>query len=410
MSGQVYDENIAQDALQRGHSNNMMTVNNNNVDNKRSLTTRHTRNALSNINNNTLNQNNNNSNSNNQSNDVAKAKSYNNNHMNISSSNTNSNYSTQPSSSSMMSLSSSSQSSAAAAAAAISAAANDADSVALVMHDVTAAIDDDRMGGAEYMTDVMTHMRSIESLRHPSPRYMAKQTDINAKMREILVDWLVEVHLKFKLRPETLFLTVNVIDRFLERRAVSRTKLQLVGCTAMLIASKYEEIYAPEVNDFVYISDRAYTREQILAMESIVLNTLKFNLTTPSSHRFNERYIKVAQHTITQSHGVHDATYASLVHYLTELTLQNYAMLRHRPSLLAASACSLALRILHLPAWNANLQHHTGYSHDDLAHTVRDVHAILVNGNPKYRAVRKKFGSKKRFCGVADIPVPTMNL
>ena len=90
---------------------------------------------------------------------------------------------------------------------------------------------------------------------------MADQDDINDRMRAILVDWLVEVHLKFKLMPETLYLTVNIIDRFLEVRSVMRSKLQLVGVTAMLLASKYEEIYAPEVRDFVYITDRAYTRE-----------------------------------------------------------------------------------------------------------------------------------------------------
>jgi len=87
----------------------------------------------------------------------------------------------------------------------------------------------------------LVYFKKTEAKRAPSPTYMTKQTDINAKMREILIDWLVEVHLKFKLCLETLYLTVNIIDRFLERRAVKRAKLQLVGCTAMLIASKYEE-------------------------------------------------------------------------------------------------------------------------------------------------------------------------
>ncbi len=83
-------------------------------------------------------------------------------------------------------------------------------------------------------------------------------------MRSILIDWLIEVHLKFKLVPETLFLTVNLIDRYLQHKQVTRQKLQLVGVTAMLIASKYEEIYAPIVKDFVYITDNAYTKEEIL--------------------------------------------------------------------------------------------------------------------------------------------------
>lgn len=94
--------------------------------------------------------------------------------------------------------------------------------------------------------------------------YIEFQTDIHDKMRSILIDWLVDVHLKFKLRPETLYLTVNIIDRYLARTIVSRGSLQLVGVTAMLIASKYEEIYSPIVKDFVYITDNAYTREEIL--------------------------------------------------------------------------------------------------------------------------------------------------
>lgn len=89
-----------------------------------------------------------------------------------------------------------------------------------------------------------------------SPHYMKEiQRDINEKMRAILVDWLIEVHLKFKLRHETLYLTVNVLDRFLCVRETERRKLQLVGVVALLVASKYEEIYAPEKADIVYICD-----------------------------------------------------------------------------------------------------------------------------------------------------------
>ena len=86
-------------------------------------------------------------------------------------------------------------------------------------------------------------------------------------MRKILFDWLVDVHLKFKLTPETLYLTFNIIDRFLSKQNVPRKKLQLVGVTSMFIASKYEEIYAPEVKDFAYVTDKAYTKKAILQCE-----------------------------------------------------------------------------------------------------------------------------------------------
>ncbi len=124
---------------------------------------------------------------------------------------------------------------------------------------------------------------------------MSRQVDINEKMRGILVDWIIEVHLKFKLLPETLYLTVNLTDRYLEQTQISRTRLQLVSVAALLIASKYEEIYVPELQDFVFITDNAYTIDEILAMERSILVTLQFNVTIPSSYRFLQRFCKILQ-------------------------------------------------------------------------------------------------------------------
>jgi hypothetical protein len=114
-----------------------------------------------------------------------------------------------------------------------------------------------------YVEDMYEHFRGKEAMTSVRPAFMEGQPHINERMRSILVDWLVEVHLKFKLVPETLYLTINLIDRYLERKEVSRPKLQLVGVTSLLIASKYEEIYPPELRDLVYICDRAYTRTEV---------------------------------------------------------------------------------------------------------------------------------------------------
>lgn len=239
---------------------------------------------------------------------------------------------------------------------------------------------------ADMIGDIMEHLKETEALRAASPTYMTKQTDINAKMREILIDWLVEVHLKFKLRPETIYLTVNVIDRFLERRAVSRTKLQLVGCTAMFIASKYEEIYAPEVKDFVYISDKAYTPDQILAMESIMLNTLGFHLTVPTALRFGERYMKVAG-AGTEAQN--------LIKYFMELTMQDFKFLKYLPSEIACAAVFMAMKMTTGVGWSTTLEQHTGYTEAALRNVMTDLHALAIKDPPKYKAVRKKYMNKK---------------
>lgn len=83
-------------------------------------------------------------------------------------------------------------------------------------------------------------------------------------VRAVLVDWILNIHMKFKLLPETLFITINLIDRFLSVHSVSKDNIQLLGVSALLIATKYEEIYPPTVKDFVYISKNSFTADSIL--------------------------------------------------------------------------------------------------------------------------------------------------
>ncbi|XP_042339393.1 G2/mitotic-specific cyclin-B2-like, partial [Plectropomus leopardus] len=118
--------------------------------------------------------------------------------------------------------------------------------------------------------------------------------EITERMRALLVDWLVQVHSRFQLLQETLYLTVAILDRFLQVQPVSRRKLQLAGVTAMLVACKYEEMYAPEVGDFAYITDNAFTKSQILEMEQLVLRSLNFQLGRPLPLHFLRRASKVA--------------------------------------------------------------------------------------------------------------------
>lgn len=104
-------------------------------------------------------------------------------------------------------------------------------------------------------------------------------------MRKILVDWLVDVHRKFKLRSSTLFMAINLIDRYLQAttESVTKSRYQLFGITCLFIAAKYEEIYPPGLGDFVYVCADTYSTSHILEMESKVLNTLEFDLVYSSS-------------------------------------------------------------------------------------------------------------------------------
>lgn len=142
----------------------------------------------------------------------------------------------------------------------------------------------------EYREDILEYMKESEQQHRPKHMYMRKQPDINHSMRTILVDWLVEVCEEYRLQSETLCLAISYIDRFLSVMSVVRAKLQLVGTAAMFIAAKYEEIYPPDVGEFVYITDNTYTKKQVLRMEQLILKVLTFDLCVPTFSTFLTAY------------------------------------------------------------------------------------------------------------------------
>jgi hypothetical protein len=163
---------------------------------------------------------------------------------------------------------------------------------------------------------------------------MYNQEDINSKMRAILVDWLVEVHMKFRLDPNTLYLCINIIDRYCSRVEVRRSKLQLVGVTALLVACKHEEIYPPEVRDCVYITDRAYNRQEVLDMEQSILKELDWKISVPTAYPFLNRFLSLVKASTLTCHAAH---------YYLERSLQEHDMLDYRPSEVSAAAVLLAI-------------------------------------------------------------------
>ena len=263
--------------------------------------------------------------------------------------------------------------------------------------DIDACDRENPLAVTEYVNDIFSYWFRVEPDTQVAPNYMLIQTDINDKMRAILIDWLVEVHLKFKLMPETLFLTHNLIDRFLSKKVVTRKNLQLVGVTAMLLASKYEEIWAPEVRDFVYISDKAYTREQILDMEKQMLNTLGFHLTVPTPYQFLSRFYKAA--------GA-DKQFQLLASFIVESSLPDYSMLKFPASLTAAAATYVAMKTLGKGEWNDVMVAHTRYTEADIRPCANAMARLQrKSATASLSAVHKKYSNPK-FMEVARLPAP----
>ncbi|KAH0540853.1 G2/mitotic-specific cyclin-B [Cotesia glomerata] len=245
-----------------------------------------------------------------------------------------------------------------------------------------------------YSNDIYCYLRKLEA-HYPIHRgYLAGQ-EVTEKMRSVLIDWLVEVHQQFRLLQETLYLTVAIIDRFLQSvRTITRKKLQLVGVAAMYIACKYEEMYAPDISDFVYITDNAYTKTEIIHMEMLIVRTLDYSFGRPLPLHFLRRYSKVGHAT-----SVHH----TMAKYFLEQCLISYEMCHYPPSLIAAAAMYLAFFVIGNESedegkviWTPTLVHYSTYTKDDILPVVRQVAAIIVNADKnKYQAVRKKYNHSK---------------
>mmetsp|Transcript_7195 Transcript_7195/g.10629 ORF Transcript_7195/g.10629 Transcript_7195/m.10629 type:complete len:307 (+) Transcript_7195:41-961(+) len=246
----------------------------------------------------------------------------------------------------------------------------------------------------EYAKDIFSYLHSVESHYLPAFGYMAQQPDVNEKMRSILVDWLIEVHFKFKLSPDSIYLSVNLLDRYLEKHPVPRHRLQLVGVTSLMIACKYEEIIAPEVKDYVYITDNAYTYQEVLDMEKSILRALDFDVTVPTAYTFLMRYNRLQG-------GSESVFY--LAQYSIELGLVEYQMLRYSPALFAGSALYLANRMLGAEPWPKVLQSNSPFKEHNLKECAKDLFLLMqCSEKSSLQAVKKKF-SQSKYLGVSQI-------
>lgn len=270
----------------------------------------------------------------------------------------------------------------------------------------------------EYVNEIYAYMRILEQRQAVRPGYLgadgSKVGAIKPRMRNFLVDWLVDVAQQFSVIQETLYLTVGILDRFLQEEAasISTKQLQLVGVTSMFIACKYEEMYPPEADDFVYITDSAYKNSEILQMEIRILKRLDFDLGRPLPIHFLRRCSKA---------GLVDGDTHNLAKYIMELSIVDYKFAHVEPSRVAAASLALSVHLLD-PAhpslrqiWTSTLAHYTAYELADIEETVRGlaealltihhVQGVEVDHLPgasssgrkvkTMRAVSKKFCTKK---------------
>ncbi|KAF8340688.1 cyclin-like protein [Cantharellus anzutake] len=240
---------------------------------------------------------------------------------------------------------------------------------------------------SEYSEDIFEYMGKLELESMPDPDYMEKQNEIEWTQRATLVDWLVQIHTHYHLLPETLWIAINIVDRFLSKRVVSLVKLQLVGITAMFIAAKYEEIMAPSVDEFVYVTEGGYSREEILKGERIILQTLNFHISAYCSPYSWIRRISKADD--------YDIQTRTLSKFLMEVCLFDHRFLRAKPSMIGAIAMFTARQMLG-GDWNDAFVYYSEYTAEQVSPGCEFILETIASPGFDKLHIHRKY-SHKRF-------------
>ncbi|KAH8696672.1 putative G2/mitotic-specific cyclin [Talaromyces proteolyticus] len=239
---------------------------------------------------------------------------------------------------------------------------------------------------AEYGDEIFEYMREMEIKMLPNAHYMENQAEIQWSMRSVLMDWLVQVHHRFSLLPETLFLSVNYIDRFLSCKIVSLGKLQLVGATAIFIAAKYEEINCPSIQEIVYMVDGGYTVDEILKAEKFMLSMLQFELGWPGPMSFLRRISKADDY---------DLDTRTLAKYFLEVTIMDERFVGSPPSFTAAGAHCLARLMLCKGNWSHAHVYYSNYTYKQLHPLLSIILECCENPLKHHGAIYDKYSDRR---------------
>nr|POF13931.1 g2/mitotic-specific cyclin-4 [Quercus suber] len=239
---------------------------------------------------------------------------------------------------------------------------------------------------AEYGDEIFEYMRQLETKMTPNPFYMDKQTEIQWSMRAVLMDWIVQVHQRFNLLPETLFLTANYIDRFLSAKIVSLGKLQLVGATAIFVAAKYEEVQCPTIQEIIYMVDGGYSADELLKAERFMLSMLQYELGWPGPMSFLRRISKADDYCLETR---------TLAKYFLEITLMDERFVGATPSWLAAGAHCIARLMLRKGEWTPAHVYYSNFTYAQLRPLIATILECCEDPCKHHGAVFDKYTDKR---------------
>ncbi|CAI4047745.1 hypothetical protein SUVZ_12G2490 [Saccharomyces uvarum] len=247
-------------------------------------------------------------------------------------------------------------------------------------HDVVMAV--------EYASEIFYYLKELEVKYRPNPYYMQNQVELTWPFRRTMIDWLVQLHFRFQLLPETLYLTINIVDRFLSKKTVTLNRFQLVGVSALFIAAKFEEINCPTLDDLVYMLENTYNRDDIIKAEQYMIDTLEFEIGWPGPMPFLRRISKADDY---------DFEPRTLAKYLLETTIVEPRLVAAAPSWLAAGAYFLSKIILGSNDWSLKHVFYSGYTSDQIISLASLILENCKSASRRHHSIWKKYSDQRHY-------------
>ena len=239
---------------------------------------------------------------------------------------------------------------------------------------------------AEYSDSIYNYMGKLEAKYKPKPDYMDNQTFLDWEYRRTLVEWLVNIHQELDLIPETLFLAVNLMDRYLSKESIKLNKFRLIGIAALFVATKMEEHKVPSLEEVLEAMDGQYSEDEIIESERSILVTLRHRLGWPGPMSFLRK---------TNKADDYDDDIRTHAKYFLESTLVDSRFVACSPSLLAAGAYFISRwMVKNDDSWTLEHTFYSGYTKEQLLPLVKIIMKNCDKGKSTHHNIRKKYSRK----------------
>ena len=222
----------------------------------------------------------------------------------------------------------------------------------------------------EFLGEILIGLKKDERINIPyySSNIFSLQNEleINEKHRAIVIEWLSYIVYFFSQSNETLFMSINIMDRYISKKKITLDKYQLVGISSYLIASKYEDTNSPMINELIYISKNIYTHDDIISMEKDILKTLNFDIISVSSYQFFSFFYLIS--------NINNKTLFCLGHLILEICLLNIDIMSYNQSLIAIGAFLIGIKSLQIKGNLSEIKFFCNYNENE----IKDIQKKMV--------------------------------